>query len=116
MLLQHPVVNSQWSSLTAWRSRRTRHGLFVHGHQVDPENCSAIRACTYSGHVDINQLVVRIDSLNVCAGHPEGRFSEVTKARKGKFMSVSGNLVALVDESCPVVLNGEVYITRLVLG
>ena len=33
--------------------------------------------CTCSGHVDINQLVVRIDSLNVCAGHPEGRFSEV---------------------------------------
>ena len=61
----------------------------------------------------INQLVVRIDSLNVCAGHPEGRFSEVAKARKGKVMSVSGNLVALVDESRPVVLNGEVYTSTI---
>lgn len=87
--------------------------LFVHGHKVDPDNCSAIRACARSGHVDINQLVVRIDSLNVCAGHPEGRFSEVTKARKGKFRSVSGDLVAFVDDSCPVVLNGEVYTSTI---
>ena len=87
--------------------------LFVHGHQVNPDSCGAIRVCTCSGHVDINQLVVRIDSLNVCAGHPDGRFLEITKVRKGKFMSVSGNLVALVDESCPVVLNGEVYTSTI---
>ena len=83
--------------------------LFVHGQKVDPKNCCEIRACTCSCYDDINQLVVKIDSLNICAGHPESHFSEVTQARKGKFKSTSGSLVAFVDDYCPISLNGEMY-------
>ena len=81
--------------------------LFVHGHKVDLQNCCAMR--TTNGNLEINQLVEKIDSLNICAGHPESRFSEITQARKGEFKSSSGSLVAFVDDYCPISLNGEVY-------
>ena len=81
--------------------------LFVHGKKVDTENCTALR--TYASHHNVNELVARIHSLNVCAGHPETRFSEISKARKGKFNSSSGDLVAFTDDYCPISLNGETY-------
>ena len=68
-----------------------------------------IHACASGSVVDINQLVARIHFLNVCAGHPESRFFEVNKAGKGKFRSFSGDLVAFVDSSYPIVLNSEVH-------
>ena len=81
--------------------------LFVHGKKVDTNNCTAIRA--YEAYCNVNELISKIDSLNVCAGHPESRFSEISKARKGKFKSSNGNLIAFTDDYCPVSLNGETY-------
>ena len=69
---------------------------------MDPESCCAIRMC--NGSVDINQLVEKIDTLNICAGHPENRFSEISQARKGEFKSSSSSLVAFVDDFCPISL------------
>ena len=80
--------------------------LLVHGQKVDAKNCCA---CACSGYDDINQLVVKIDSLIICADHPESRFSEVTQVRKGKFKSTSSSLMAFVDDYCPISLNSEVY-------
>ena len=81
--------------------------LFIHGKKVDTKNCTAIRA--YEAYCNANELISKIDSLNVCAGHPESRFSEISKARKGKFKSSNGNLIAFTDDYCPVSLNGETY-------
>ena len=80
--------------------------LFVHG-KVDTKNCTAL--CTYTAHHNVNELIAKIDSLNVCAGHPESCFSVISKARKGKSKGSSGNLVAFTDDYCPVSLNGETY-------
>ena len=47
--------------------------------------------------------------VDVCAGHPESHFKEITKATKGNFKRCSGKLVAFTDDYCPVSLNGEMY-------
>ena len=49
--------------------------LFIHGKKVDTKNCTAIRA-----YYNVNEFISKIDSLNMCAGHPESRFSEISKA------------------------------------
>ena len=86
--------------------------FFVHGQKVDPESCCAIRMC--NGSVDINQLVEKIDSLNICAGHPENRFFEISQARKGNSrVAAACSLVAFVDDFCPISLNGEMYVSTI---
>ena len=64
----------------------------------------------YAVHHNVNELLVNINSLNVCASHPEICFSEISKARNVKLNSSSGsNLVAFTDDYFPVSLNGEKY-------
>ena len=82
------------------------YGMDVH-RKVDTSNCTAL--CTHAAHHNVNELIAENDSLNVCAGHPENIFSEISKVRKGKFKGSCGNLITFTDDYCPVSLNGEIY-------
>ena len=53
--------------------------------------------------VDENQvamLLLQLDSLNVCSGHPEQNFIELLNDRMGKLYRASGEVAAYVDNSC----------------
>jgi len=53
--------------------------------------------------VDENQvamLLLQLDSLNVCSGHPEQHFIELLNDRMGKLYRASGEVAAYVDNSC----------------
>ena len=85
--------------------------LFVHGHRVDIPSSMSLHICdgTMSTVDKLNQVIQKISTLNVCAGHPENRFLEVCKSRKGQIMNHSGDVVAYRDDYCPVTLHGELY-------
>ena len=50
------------------------------------------------------KLIDTVDSLQVCAGHPDQKLLDMAMSRKGKFESYDGRTVAFVDEYFPVVL------------
>lgn len=85
--------------------------LFVHGHKVDIPNCMPLRA--FDGTIvtadKLNEVLAKISTMNVCAGHPEKRFLEVCRSRKDQIQNHSGDVVAYRDDYCPVLLNGELY-------
>ena len=85
--------------------------LFVHGHKVDIPNCMPLRA--FDGTIvtadKLNEVLAKISTMNVCAGHPEKRFLDVCISRKDKIKNHSGDVVAYRDDYCPVLVNGKVY-------
>ena len=48
----------------------------------------------------VAMLLLQLDSLNVCSGHPEPHFIELLKDRMGKLFHASGEVAAYVDTSC----------------
>lgn len=46
----------------------------------------------------VSDLIDTISVSNICSGNYEERFIALAKARKGKFLSVSGEIVALLDD------------------
>ena len=85
--------------------------LFVHGHKVDIPNSMSLH--TFDGAMSkvdkFNQVIQKISTLNVCAGHPENRLLEVCKSRKGEIRNYSGDTVAYRYDYCPVTLHGELH-------
>lgn len=85
--------------------------LFVHGHKVDISTCTPLHG--FNGTVitveKLNEVIGKISSMNVCAGHPEKRFLDVCKSRKDQIKNHSGDVVAYRDDYCPVSLHGELY-------
>ena len=57
----------------------------------------------------LNRLLKLVDSLNICAGHPEDHFLDLADSRKGKFQSAGNSTVAFTDTYYPVSLNGKEY-------
>ena len=85
--------------------------IYVHGQALNPSKCSALKTIpeTIRTKAALNQLVKLVDTLNICAGHPDKHFLNLADSRKGKFYSVSNSTVAFTDSTCPIILNGEMY-------
>ena len=54
----------------------------------------------------VNDQIDIISVSNICSGNYEEKFIVLANARKGKFLSASGEIVALLDESFCVQLDG----------
>ena len=57
----------------------------------------------------VSNLIDTISVSNICSRNYEERFIALVSAGKGKFLSMSGEIVALLDESFCVQLNGVQY-------
>ena len=85
--------------------------VHVHGQALDSTKCNALNIfpVTITTKVALNQLLTLVDTLIICAVHPDQHFLDLADSRKGKFQSVSNNTVAFTDTTYPTSLNGEVY-------
>ena len=54
-------------------------------------------------------LLLLLDTVRVCPGHPEIKFQQMSMERKGKFSSMDGRVVAYEDAGFAVSPNGEVF-------
>ena len=61
----------------------------------------------------LNELIRKISTMNVCAGHPEKRFLEICKSRKDEINNHSGDVVAFRDDYCPITLHDELYCSTI---
>ena len=83
----------------------------AHGKEVITAQCCALKSLPLKIHnaTLLKKLIDTVDSLQVCAGHPDQKLLDMAMSRKGKFESYDGRTVAFVDEYFPVVLGGETY-------
>ena len=56
----------------------------------------------------VTELLSVLDQLSLCAGHPDEDFVNMIKAKKGKILSVKGDVTSYLDEN-PVEFNGKKY-------
>ena len=91
-------------------SRDLTWTLYVHNHEVDARKCTALNSVLHTlDQQSLASLLDKLDSLNICSGHPDTHFVSMLKDKKGKVLSSQGNVVACVDNYAPIILNGEVY-------
>ena len=84
--------------------------IHVHGRALDASKCSALNSFgpTIDTKTALNQLLKLVDTLNICAGHPDQHFLKLADSRKGKFLSVAQSTIATLDANYPIVLNGQI--------
>ena len=74
--------------------------LSIYGQVVSVGDCQAL-----AGSPDVvncatlHQLVWKIDSLNICPGHPDEQFVKMAASRGGNFHAVSGELSIPIDST-----------------
>ena len=83
----------------------------IHGQTLYTSKCVALKCLpvTVKTKIALNRLLKLVDSLNICAGHPEDHFLDLADSRKGKFQSAGNSTVAFIDTYYPVSLNGKEY-------
>ena len=85
--------------------------VHVHGQVLHHTKCNALKnfPVTVTTKAALNQLLTSVDTLSICAGHPDQHFLDLADSRKGKFQSIRNDTVAFADTVYPTSLNGEVY-------
>ena len=88
----------------------------VHVKALNPTKCNALKKfpVTTNTKAALNQLLKLIDTLNICAGHPDQHFLNLADSRKGKFQSISNILWRSRIQRIPS-LSMEKYILVLFL-
>lgn len=84
--------------------------VFVHGHHINRTTSGLLSSIP--SHIDSSTLLTLLsilDSASVCPGHPDSKFIEIAKKRKGVFYGQNGEIKASLESSFPVVRNGVTY-------
>lgn len=86
--------------------------VFVHGKHVAANRCNALKdfPIQINSADTLQRLTQALDSLHVCAGHPEEEYVSLVEAWKGIVQrGTSTEKSAAINEYFPVELNGHVY-------
>ena len=84
--------------------------VYIHGHKIVPGKCAALTSVPSTlCPASFSSLLHLVDTLNVCAAHPDPHFIELANSRKGKLYARDGNIAAEVDTYCSVELDGVTY-------
>ena len=61
--------------------------IHVHSQALDPTKRNALKIfpVTITTKAALNQLLTLVDTLNICAGHPDLHFLDLANSHKGKF-------------------------------
>ena len=82
--------------------------LFVYNQPVNVEKCSALKSMPSTLDTKhLQRLINLVDSLKICAGHPDDHLVSMCRNRKGKLLSAKGDVMAVVDEYASVELDGS---------
>ena len=78
----------------------------MHGHKVKPTNQSPLTSIPTSiDSESLKRLIDIVGTASTCSGHPHEKFIQMAVSQKGKFSSVSGEVVAFLDDHLPVTIN-----------
>ncbi len=87
------------------------HGRSLYGHNNIVGKTNQLLS-TFPDHLDFSSLPLLISTLDgiICPDHPNPRYIEIVKVRKGVFTGQNGQIKAKLETSIPVVDNkGEIF-------
>ncbi len=74
--------------------------LHVFKKEVDPTKCDAIKHFPPRlSTIQVSELISALHKLVLCAGHPDDHFVSMIKAKKGKLLSVKGDVTCYLDKN-----------------
>ena len=83
--------------------------LYVHNNKLTPETCQSLKQFPVTlDIVTLENLLLEIDRLRVCCGHPDAQFIAMVNAKKGEIVA-NGKVSAKIDSHASVCLNGVSY-------
>ncbi|SMN01853.1 hypothetical protein SPONN_126 [uncultured Candidatus Thioglobus sp.] len=84
--------------------------LHIHGHPVSPQSCTVLQSVpgTLTSE-SLHALLQLVDDSKVCCGQPDSHFVSMVKGKKGKIISVGGQVKAYIDEHAPTTLGDDCY-------
>ena len=85
---------------------------YVSGHEVASKIVAQSPLSGIPRQLDtqsFSALLLLLDTVRVCPGHPEIKFQQMCTETKGKFSSADGRVVAYEDTEFALSLNGEVF-------
>ncbi len=84
--------------------------LFVHNVKITRTRCSLLSTTPEVLSPDtLNQLVILLNKLHVCAGQPDDKFVKMCEAQKRVFKNTKGEVVAYIDDHASVHFNKESF-------
>ena len=88
----------------------------IFGHDVTSKTTRNSPLSAIPAQLDLHsfrELLLLLDTAKVCPGHPDTKFEEMSKNRKGTFLSADGKTIAFEDAKCLVTLNGKSFIRTI---
>lgn len=74
--------------------------LHVHSNIVHPNTCEALKSFpSFVSPECLSEIIMSVDHLLICAGHPDSHFIEMLRMKKGKIISSNGETAAFLDPS-----------------
>ncbi len=84
--------------------------LYVHNNKLTPATCQSLKQFPATlDIVTLENLLLEIDRLHVCCGHPDAQFVAMVNAKKGEILTANGKVSAKIDSHASVSLNGVSY-------
>ena len=85
----------------------------VHGSIVSSSSSPLSSVSEHLTRKSLNSLITTLDTATVCAGHPDKHLLEYARSKKGKLLSKTGEVIARVDDTAAVCLNGKAYLETI---
>ena len=84
--------------------------LYVHGKVVSVSGCTALAHTPATLNPTFTaELLSQIDTLNVCIGNPDHRFSALCEMHGGEFKAADGTIASFKDNYYPIKFEDEIY-------
>jgi len=83
--------------------------VVIHSHELNTITCDTLSIPEQIKAQTLTELLLEIEKLNVCPGHPDKQFVHVVNERNGRLLNSSGETAAYIDKEHAVDCSGESY-------
>ena len=83
--------------------------LVKHGHELNSTICSILSIPKQFNQQALTSLLLEIENMHVCPGHPDKQYVNMVKDRNGSLLNSSGEIAAYIDKEFAVDCDGERY-------
>jgi len=83
--------------------------VVIHGHELNTTTCDTLLIPEQINTQTLTVLLLEIENLNVCPGHPDKQFVHMVNERNGRLLNSFGETAAYIDKEHSVDCSGERY-------
>ena len=87
-------------------SRDLKYQIYIAGHLVSPQSSIFTQLPSIVTTDAVIHMINALHAANICVGNFDDRFIDLARIKKGKFFSCNGGIIAYLDESFCLEVNG----------